>query len=217
MAKLQVIRTLSGLQDGGAIVAVSGGVDSMVALHFMLHNRKFTPIVLYYMHAHDANAEKEYRFIHEYCSEHNIGLMVNTQKEEPYRGSREAFWRKGRYESFHMYSSLPVITGHHLDDAVEWYLFTSFRGCAKVMPYRNKNVIRPFLYNKKADFMEYADKHNVPFIHDETNDDSDFAARNRIRNTILPEVLKVNPGIYTVVRKKIEENIVFDSLHTGGT
>jgi tRNA(Ile)-lysidine synthase TilS/MesJ len=43
----------------------------------------------------------------------------------------------------------------------------------------------------------------VPFIQDESNFSTDYS-RNKIRHNIVPEALKVNPGLKTVVRKMIK-------------
>lgn len=196
---VQVINTLP--REVG--VAVSGGVDSMVALHFLRQKHQVTAI--HFSHAESATAEAEYAFVAEHCREHKIPLLLGYQiTTRPPGASREAYWRRDRYGYFHSIR-MPIVTGHHLDDAVEWYLFTAFNGEGHYMEYRNQNVIRPFLGTPKSVILEYAAKYQVPFIEDTTNADPDFAARNRIRKNILPEVLTINPGLYKVVKKRVVE------------
>lgn len=182
-------------------VAVSGGIDSMVALHFLRQKHKVTAI--HFSHAESATADAEYAFVAEYCSQNQIPLLLGYQiTTRPAGASREAYWRKDRYSYFHSIR-MPIVTGHHLDDAVEWYLFTAFNGEGRFMEYQNQNVIRPFLGTAKSEILAYAAKHSVPFIEDPTNADLTFAARNRIRQNILPEVLRINPGLYKVVKKRV--------------
>lgn len=211
MAKLNVVRKIES--DNTILVAVSGGIDSMVALDFFL--RKFgreKVMALHLNHDMSESANDEYNFVSNYCNTNDIALTLSYQPHDYEGGSLENYWRLGRKNFFRRFKNNVLITGHHLDDAVEWYLFTSFRGDAKVMPYKTENTIKPFILNKKQDFYEYANKFNVPYIEDETNFDPEFGARNAIRNNILPEVLKVNPGIHKVVKKKILENLVLDEL-----
>jgi len=184
-------------------VAVSGGVDSMVALHFLRQKHQVTAI--HFCHAESATAEAEYAFVAKHCQEHKIPLLLGYQiTTRPPGASREAYWRHDRYQYFHSIR-MPIVTGHHLDDAVEWYLFTAFNGEGYFMEYQNQNVIRPFLGTTKSEIIAYADKHCVPFIEDPANHDPNFAARNRIRHNILPEVLRVNPGLFKVVKKRVVE------------
>ena len=93
--------------------------------------------------------------------------------------------------------------GHHLDDVIETYLFSTIHGKSKLISYRNQNVIRPFLGTKKSDFVKWCQDKKVPFWDDKSNLDVDFA-RNRIRHNIIPEVLKINPGIHKVVKKLLD-------------
>lgn len=202
MAFITVAKSLP--KDKTVYVAVSGGVDSMVALHFL--KRKHNVEVLHYVHSASAYAEKEKDFVVGFCEKHGIVCHVEYQQQTKEKSeSQEENWRKARYEFFRKFDL--VVTGHTLDDAVEWYLFSCFNGQGKFMEYSNDNVVRPFILTEKQKLLDYATQHGVEYIHDVTNDDVSFAARNRIRNNILPEVLKVNLGIYKVVKKRIIEKM----------
>jgi tRNA(Ile)-lysidine synthase len=101
---------------------------------------------------------------------------------------------------------------HNLNDAVETWLFNMFHaGKGYTIPYSRLNIVRPLLITSRAEIEEWAKKNNVPHCEDESNTDLKYM-RNRIRHVILPEVLKVNPGLFTVVkkhlRKKLEEQKV---------
>ncbi len=181
-------------------VAVSGGVDSMVILHFLMQSKR--DITVYHVNHGTAHATHAEEFVSEWCAKHNLPMFVYTITEQ--RGPRqsaEEFWRTERYGFFHS-QQMPIITGHHLDDCVETWLFTCFNGNPKIIPYNNQNVIRPFRLTTKANMLAYAQRKGVPFVQDQSNFDNKYN-RNRIRNLILPEVLNVNPGIHKVIRKKI--------------
>jgi tRNA(Ile)-lysidine synthase TilS/MesJ len=81
------------------------------------------------------------------------------------------------------------------------------RGFQSVIPYRKENVIRPFLLTEKSEFESWCKRKNVPFIQDESNNSVEYS-RNRIRHNIIPELLKVNPGLKTVVKKMIKKDLV---------
>lgn len=195
---MQVLRTL----PAEVAVAVSGGVDSLVTLHWISQRRPIKAV--HYVHDSEYAAE-EHEFVQAFCKDLGVELIVEKQATIGRQGrSQEEYWRQGRYNFF---KQLPfaVCTGHTLDDAVEWYLFTSFNGQGHYMDYQHANVIRPFLTTKKIDLLAYADKYALKWLEDPSNQQVDFAVRNRIRHDILPQVLQVNPGLYNMVKRRIVE------------
>ena len=193
---LQVLRTL----PSHFAVAVSGGIDSLVTLHWL--NQRKSVIAAHYIHDSEF-AETEHKFVKEFCSEYNIDLLTQKQPATSRQGlSQEEYWRNGRYEFFRNIP-LTVCTGHTLDDAVEWYLFTSLNGQGRFMDYSHANVVRPFLTTKKTELMEHAAKYDLKWLEDPSNSDVKFAARNKIRHDILPLCMEVNPGLYNMVKRRI--------------
>jgi tRNA(Ile)-lysidine synthase len=95
------------------------------------------------------------------------------------------------------------VTGHHLGDAIETWIFTSLHGESKLIPYSRGNVIRPFLITPKEEIRDWASRRGLSWIEDESNSDPKYM-RNLIRMAIVPEALKVNPGLGKVIRKKYE-------------
>lgn len=135
------------------------------------------------------------------AKEWGVPLVVEFNKDK-INSNKEHQWHEQRYKFFHSLNGV-VATGHHLNDALEWYIITCLRGGGHFMEYRNQNVIRPFLITKKAKLEEYASKYDVPFISDPSNTDGSFALRNDIRKNLIPEIHRINPGLATVVRNKI--------------
>lgn len=187
-------------------VAVSGGADSMVALDYLSRCHDVT--VLHYVHKHSQFANTECTFVDEYCRGNNLRCIIEEQRFDMLPGqSKEAFWREGRYNWFRSFSDHPVVVAHTLNDAVETYLFSAFHGKGIFMEYSHANCIRPFLLTRRNAIEDWATLHQVPFLNDPSNSSVEFASRNRIRHNILPEVLKVNPGIYKIVSKRILEKV----------
>jgi len=184
-------------------VACSGGVDSMGALNFL--QRKHDVTVLHFDHGteHASNARI---FLEDYCTTNNIQLRIGEISNcKPKRCSNEEWWRNQRYAFFDQYTDAPVVTGHHLDDCVETWIWSSMHGTGKWIPYTRKNVIRPFRLTKKDDFKYWCVFNNVPWIEDDSNKDTCYT-RNYIRYKMMPHVLQVNPGIFKVISKKVKED-----------
>jgi tRNA(Ile)-lysidine synthase len=180
-------------------VALSGGVDSMVLLDFLSRNHQVD--AAFFNHG-TANSERAEAFVTKFCSDKNITLHLG-KVYNVHRGreqSPEEHWREERYNFLHQFSL--VATAHHLDDVVETWVWSSLHGTSSLIPYRRGNVIRPFLLNRKYDLEDWARRKNVTWIEDSSNNDICYT-RNYIRHNLMPGVLRVNPGIHTMLRKKL--------------
>lgn len=182
-------------------LACSGGVDSMVVLDFLLKGNH-RPKILYFNHNTDHGNEAE-EFVKKVCQEKDLELFIGRTDIKPTKNKEKA-WRDVRYQFLNSFD-FPVITCHHLDDVIETYVFYMCRGYESLIPYSNKNIIRPFLLNEKKTFEVWANTKKVEFIQDESNFNTDFT-RNQIRHNVIPELLKVHSGLKTVIKKKIKEN-----------
>lgn len=189
-------------------VAVSGGVDSVVLLHYLRPHHNVT--VVHYVH-NSPYAPVELEFVKGLCEEWQLPLVVGHQTDTREKQSQEQYWRDGRYQFFKSLGDT-VCTAHTLDDAVEWYLFTSMHGEGHYMPYRNGNVVRPLLVTTKSHLLDYATQHGIKWLEDPTNQDTTFAARNLIRKNMVPLANAINPGINTMIKKRI-----IQKTHAGHT
>jgi tRNA(Ile)-lysidine synthase len=184
-------------------IAVSGGVDSMVAIDFLKRNHDVR--VLHFHHG-TGHADKARHFVKQYCKSNRLEMHSDQISGTlPLGRSREDYWREHRYNFLSRFTDHPVITAHHLDDCVETWLFSSLHGTGKIVPYRRNYVIRPFRLNRKRDLQLWADLKGVPYIEDDSNSDLCYN-RNYIRHEMMPHVLRVNPGIYKTIAKKVKED-----------
>jgi tRNA(Ile)-lysidine synthase len=183
-------------------LAVSGGPDSMAILDFLKNNHNVT--VAHFDHGTEHGEECKY-FVKKYCENLDIPFILGINfNGKPKEKSLEEHWRDERYKFFHSFDE-PVITGHNLDDVMEWYLFSSIHGKGKIIPYSNKNVIRPFILTPKRDLSDWCERKSVPFLLDPGNEDKKFM-RSIIRHELLPNARLINPGIEKTVKKMIEKS-----------
>ena len=185
-------------------VACSGGVDSIAIVNFLLEGRRKVDLA-YFNHdtAHSREAEK---FVKKFAAKNKLTLTVGRVKGTKGHRSLEEFWRDERYSFLNSLPSSFIVTCHHLDDCVETWLMSSFHGQGKLIPYkRGKSIYRPFLMTSKKTIKDYAKRKNVKWIEDPSNQNTNFI-RNHVRKKVVPEVLVVNPGIRTTIRKKLIEN-----------
>lgn len=174
----------------------------MVALDFFLNGR-YKPTVLNFDHDTEFG-DTARKFLRKKCHELDIPLIVNKiGRDKRADESQEEYWRNERYLFF---SNIPgtIITAHHLDDAAEWWVFSSLHGQSKIIPYRRENVIRPFLLTPKSEITAWAKDKKVEYLNDPSNKDEKYM-RSIIRHKIMDHAYIVNPGLRTVVSKKIKE------------
>ena len=129
--------------------------------------------------------------------------------------------RKARlkYIELFMHRSI-IITAHHLDDATESYMLNVLRGKEGFLPIPfitevgSNLIVHPFLFTKKKDFREYAERNDLMkfVVEDETNKVTKGSRRNFIRNEIMPLIQREKMGLDTIVKKKMNERLMLEII-----
>jgi len=172
----------------------------MGALDFLRRNHSVTAVHFNHGTEHGKEAEQ---FVVYALGGLGVPLIIGRiSRDRKADESKEEFWRKERYLFFRQtVEDAPLVTAHTLDDAMENWVFTSLHGNPRLIPMRNGNVLRPFILSRKADLVAWCRQKNVSFILDPGNVDLSFP-RARIRNEIMPSLLKINKGFAKVIAKK---------------
>ena len=197
-----MIKLLGQLPPGPIWVACSGGVDSVVAVDFLRRTREVR--IAFFDHG-TPTSRRAAEFISLNTQFHGLKVemaaVVNQRHSDQ---SWEEFWREERYRFLESLDG-PVITAHHLDDAVETYVWRMCHGRSDTVPYRRNNIIRPFLLTAKAELQDWALRHRLDWVEDLSNQNTVYT-RNHIRHCVVPELLKVNPGLSKTVAKLVEKS-----------
>lgn len=199
-------------EDSAVLVGFSGGADSMALLSVLdelseeFHWKLTALHVNHGLRGEDADHDEQ--VCKEFCQMRQIPIQVlhvNVARiagetgegiEECGRRIRYAWFRKKGEELFPD-SDWEIATAHNANDSVETLLFhlargTSLKGMSGIPPVRD-NIVRPLIECTRAEIETYCTERELPFCTDKTNFDPHFA-RNRIRNRVLPELEKINPG-----------------------
>ena len=193
-------------RGGSVLCAVSGGLDSMCLLHFMLEQPGFRVTAAHFNHRlRGAGADRDQQFVRDYCAARDVPFVSGTgdtralaereglSVEEAARKLRYAFLKETAAER----GCDAILTAHHADDNAETMLLNLLRGTgsaglAGIPPVRG-NICRPFLRIPRTELADYAQSHGIPHVEDETNDDPEAAARNALRSSVLPVLRQLNP------------------------
>lgn len=182
-------------------LACSGGRDSMSSLEFLVRGHRDVTVAYYNHGTH--HGYEAYNFLLDFCQKQNLKFVHDVcRKEAPPRKSKEEFWREQRYEFFKRLKQ-PIVMCHHLEDAVEWWIFSSLRGRSNLIPVErtDPHILRPFLLTHKEDL--HSRLNSYPHVEDPSNTETYFS-RNFIRHNLTPLCLEVNPGLHKTIRKLYE-------------
>ena len=197
------------------LLAVSGGIDSMVMVDLFRRLNCNYAIAHCNFHLRGEESMRDERFVTDYATKHNITLYKQefdtfTYMEEN-KKSLEMSARDLRYDWFEKivneHGFTLLATAHHGDDSAETFLINLLRGTGiaglhGILP-KSNNIIRPLLFTSRRKINEYAQKHNIEHIEDSTNKDNKYT-RNKIRNEIIPVLREISPNFDIIIRKDIE-------------
>ena len=191
--------TASALEGRGRVVlAVSGGLDSMVlldAVNLSLSAPKSSVLVATFDHRTGNHASRAAKLVDRKARQLGFHCVVGTAASV---GQRESEWRDERWRFLRSVAGdfrAPVFTAHTLDDQIETVFIRILRdagprGLAGL--YAESDVVRPFLEFRRTDLERYAEARGVQHVEDPSNS-SRAHLRNRVRHDLLPALTRVRP------------------------
>lgn len=211
--------------DDKILLAVSGGIDSMVMTQlFRQTGYKFGIAHCNFM-LRSSESDKDEQMVARYASENNIpfySVRFETKIYAKQRGlSIQMAARELRYEWFekirsgHGYDKISV--AHNLNDNIETLLINLTRGTGITgltgMKPLNNNIIRPMLFAKRQDISDYCGKNGIIFREDQSNADTKYI-RNKIRHLIIPVLREINPSIESTLNETAERFTFINEMIT---
>ncbi len=187
------------------LIAVSGGVDSVVLLDLISKHFPNNPKTLIHVdHSIRNDTDKDVALINELSKRYNIKSYVEKVDVLNYCKKHklgiEDGARKLRYKSFlkifNLTNSDFIITAHNLNDLAENFIMRIIRGSGldglPGMRPKLNIFLKPMLCLPKNEIKNYAIKNNLKWREDYTNKDTNYT-RNSIRHNIIPLLMEYNP------------------------
>ncbi len=196
------------LPDGArAIVAVSGGADSVALLHILREVGANVVGIAHFNHKLRAEeSDEDERFVAALASKLDIPFYRREGRSD--HGNIEQTARRARRDFFLQLIrdgvGDRVALGHTLDDQAETVLFRILRGSgpsglAGIHPITEEGFIRPLIDVWRDELRQYLREKGIEWREDSSNADPRFA-RNRIRSELLPQLRRDwNPKIDTAL------------------
>lgn len=187
------------------LVAVSGGIDSVVLLDRVIRNGMEVGVA-HVHHGLRPESDEEYEFVRRLADKYDV----------PFHGKRLAFpnggsqasYRTARYAFFEQvmqkFDYTQLMTAHHADDQLETVLIQLQRNVVEVTgiperrPFAGGELVRPLLSEPKRELIAYANRHRLEWREDASNAEADYL-RNKLRHQLVPQLLAARPDLVYVV------------------
>lgn len=192
------------------IVAVSGGVDSIVLLHMLMERKpdNVTYIVAHFDHGIRSDSSKDADFVALLAKNLQLALELGEGRLGPDASEDQA--RQARYTFLRgvkdTYGAEKIITAHHQDDFLETIVMNILRGTSPrgLNPMQGQtDILRPLMNKTKQNIIDYANQHELQWREDPSNTDEKYM-RNYVRSTIMP-ILEEHRGSFIAYAKQVGE------------
>jgi len=215
---------LKDVDGQNLLLAVSGGVDSMVMLHLSILSNLNVAVAHVDHGMRGLSSDLDAQLVKDICLEHNIVYHQYTfTAEEKRKSNFQERARDIRYgwwnELCETYKYDHIFTAHHSSDSVETFFINLCRGAGinglTSIPVVNQRIFRPLANITKEEIIAYAQSKSIRYREDESNSENTYL-RNTIRNQWIPYLQKFDQEIESKVSKTIinlrREQALLDTL-----
>lgn len=200
-----ITKELPFLKDKKLLIAISGGIDSVVLTHLFYELEYSISLAHCNFRLRGKESDGDEAFVEDLAKKLDIPVFIKKfdtlQFASEEKLSVQLAARKLRYDWFnellHQKQYDYLLTAHHADDAVETFLINLSRGTGldglTGIPKQNGKIIRPLLPFSREQIEKYAKEQNIDWREDSTNEETKYL-RNKIRHKIIPILKELNPN-----------------------
>ncbi len=203
------------LKDKKLLIAISGGVDSVILTH--LFSELNFDISLahcnFQLREKESDLDEEFvKLLSQKTSNQIFTIKFDTEKfASKNKFSTQIAARELRYNWFQeiikKHNFDYVLTAHHADDNLETFLINLTRGSGldgfTGIPRINGNIVRPLLAFSREEILAYAKINTIDWREDASNATTKYI-RNKIRHKVLPVLKEINPNLLETFAKTLE-------------
>jgi len=210
--KIYRLLAANKVESGKALVAVSGGLDSMLLASILVKLAKALKLELAIVHAHhggsDSFRKKAQSQVAKWSQKRGLPFFSETsnvrlQTEDEARQFRLQVYQKAQKN----FKADWLFLGHHQDDLLETRLLRLLRGTGpeglRAMKVVFQKRVRPFLETSKKELKAEARRQNLVWVEDPSNQESNYL-RNWLRNEWLPQLEKKSAGASKALARSLE-------------
>jgi len=218
----------SFLEDSNILIAISGGIDSVVLAH-LAHQLKLNFSLCHCnFQLRDEESDEDETFVKALGKQLNVEVFTTSFETEKYaekhKLSIQVAARELRYHWFYQLIEEGaynyVLTAHNSNDNLETFIInltrgTGLEGLTGIPPINDKTA-RPLLKFSRDQIQLFAIKNNISWREDRSNANIKYV-RNKVRHKIIPVLKEINPHILESFQKTLEylnesQSIVHDKV-----
>lgn len=218
------------LKDKKLLIAISGGIDSVVLTHLLSELSFDISLAHCNFKLREKESDLDEVFVIELGKKFNIKTFTTQFETNKFaqqkKLSTQIAARELRYSWFkevvkkHKFDY--VLTAHHADDNLETFLINLSRGTGldglTGIPEKNGTIIRPLLPFSRTEILNFAKENNIAWREDQSNSSSKYI-RNKIRHQVVPVLKEINPSLLESFAKtsnylKESQEIIEDRTET---
>jgi tRNA(Ile)-lysidine synthase len=198
------------------LLAVSGGIDSMVMLHLLHHAGVTVGVAHCNFQLRGSESDEDENFVRRICQALDVPFYTTRFHTEVYSAehklSIQMAARELRYAWFNTILAqqhyTAIATAHHLNDSLETVLLNLIHGVGldglTGIAVKNGPVIRPLLFATRTQIEEYAHAYTIHWREDRSNKTDDYQ-RNFIRHQVVPRLQEINPSLEQTVQRGLQK------------
>lgn len=193
----QIRQRVAALGDGNWLLAVSGGIDSMVLLDAAAETLDHDSLtVATFDHGTGRAATEAVQLVTERALDLGLGCVAGRSEAA---GRSESEWRAARWQFLGDVADrlgATVVTAHTLDDQIETVMIRILRGAGPrgiAGLFATSAIARPLVETTRAEIERYAQGDKTPYVTDPSNSDRRHL-RNRVRLDLIPALELARPG-----------------------
>ncbi|MDD2489123.1 MAG: tRNA lysidine(34) synthetase TilS [Bacteroidales bacterium] len=202
-------------KDDTILLAVSGGIDSMVLTDLFIKSGYKFAIAHCNFHLREEESNTDAQFVTNFAQANNLTLhyiefdTFTYMKEKSI--SLEMAARELRYKWFYQLlddnNYTYLATGHHGDDSIETFFINLLRGTGIAglhgILQKVNRLIHPLLFTNRKEIIDYQQKNKLQYVEDSTNATTKYT-RNKIRHELIPLLKEISPNFQKTILKEIE-------------
>ena len=194
------------LKGSKLVIAVSGGIDSVVLSHLCQSLGLKFSMAHCNFNLREEESNKDEDFVLELAEDLDVEIFIQNFDTETYakenKRSIQMAARELRYDWFkELAAQLKfdyVLTAHHADDNLETFLINFSRGTGlnglTGIPVLNENIARPLLAFSREQIEQYAKSEGILWREDASNASRKYL-RNKLRHEVVPILKEINPHL----------------------
>ncbi|MCB0426250.1 MAG: tRNA lysidine(34) synthetase TilS [Mangrovimonas sp.] len=197
-------KELAFIKDKKLLVAISGGLDSVVLAHLCAQLQLNISLVHCNFNLRGNESDEDESFVLQLAEDLELEVFVESFETETYaqehKISIQMAARELRYVWFEELASQLhydyILTAHHADDNLETFLINLSRGTGLDglvgIPEKNGKLVRPLLPFSREEIQIFAGKNQIKWREDSSNASTKYL-RNKLRHDVIPKLKAVNP------------------------